>query len=180
MKYTFLLILGVVLLSGCTTRYIACTDDAKVCPDGTTLVRDANCEFPECPDGKLQAFDCTDPRPVACTKEYMPVCGQVQVQCITTPCPPIMQTFSNKCMACANSLTISYTEGACIDSTVPVGTPEEQCTSIGGQWTGYDCVGISQGQCQEIGGEFDECASACRNNPNATMCTLQCVQVCNI
>jgi hypothetical protein len=62
--------------------------------------------------GKLQAIDCVE-RTQACTREYMPVCGQVQVQCIRAPCPPVMQTFSNKCEACANSLTISYTQGAC-------------------------------------------------------------------
>jgi hypothetical protein len=62
--------------------------------------------------GKLKAYDCTE-RTQACTKEYVPVCGQVQPECFTTPCDIIMQTFSNKCVACANSLTISYTEGAC-------------------------------------------------------------------
>ena len=66
------------------------------------------------PSGKLQAYDCTD-RTQACTKEYMPVCGQVQVECVRAPCPPIKETFSNKCVACANSLTISYTEGACTE-----------------------------------------------------------------
>ena len=33
----------------------------------------------------------------ACTKEYMPVCAEVQVQCIMAPCPPLKETFSNKC-----------------------------------------------------------------------------------
>lgn len=35
----------------------------------------------------------------ACTMEYAPVCASVQVQCITTPCNPVKQTFSNSCMA---------------------------------------------------------------------------------
>jgi hypothetical protein len=64
-------------------------------------------------EGKLQAIDCTDPRPEMCTKEYMPVCGQVQVECIRAPCDPVMQTFGNKCEACANARTISYFEGEC-------------------------------------------------------------------
>jgi hypothetical protein len=64
-------------------------------------------------EGKLQAIDCTDPRPEICTKEYMPVCGQVQVQCIRAPCYPVMQTFGNKCEACANTMTISYFTGEC-------------------------------------------------------------------
>jgi len=241
MKYILILLLiGTVLISACakTTDPIACTEDAKVCDDGTAVGRDPNnnCEFFACgnetpiptdiggsigdgktyvsespeectlikfmcvegkepffdetgcgcqlktDEGKLQAYDCTDPRPEICTKEYMPVCGQVQVQCITTPCEPIKQTFGNKCDACANSLTISYTEGACEENaaggTVLAGSNEEQCTSMGGTWTGYDCTGITENQCQEIGGTFNECASACRNDPTAEMCTLQCVQVC--
>lgn len=140
------------------------------------------CEPIPATEGKLQAIDCTNPRPQACTKEYMPVCGQVQVQCITTPCDLVKETFANKCTACANELTISYTEGECESNlaggTVPAGDTESQCTSIGGTWTGYDCTGINANQCQEIGGTFNECASACRNDPTAEMCTLQCVIVC--
>lgn len=33
-----------------------------------------------------------------CTKDYSPVCGEVEVQCITAPCNPIKQTFWNMCM----------------------------------------------------------------------------------
>ena len=65
--------------------------------------------------GKLKAIDCTEPRPEACTREYIPVCGQVQVECITAPCDQVMQTFGNKCEACSNERTISYTEGACLN-----------------------------------------------------------------
>lgn len=32
--------------------------------------------------------------------------------------------------------------------------------------------------CEEAGGEFKECESACRNNPDAEICTMQCVIVC--
>lgn len=32
-----------------------------------------------------------------CTKEYAPVCAKVQVQCVTTPCNPIIETFWNRC-----------------------------------------------------------------------------------
>ncbi|MGV8150892.1 MAG: hypothetical protein ACP5NV_04140 [Candidatus Woesearchaeota archaeon] len=243
MKYVLILILiGAVMLTACTSSNPAiCTEDAKLCDDGTSVGRnpDNNCEFFECsnetpipvePDGgigttpekvyvsesseqcmvlnfrcedgkqpffddkgcgceptldegKLQAYDCTDPRPQACTKEYMPVCGQVQVQCVTQPCDIQKQTFGNKCEACANNLTISYTQGACEEDnlaggTVPAGTQEEQCKNIGGTWTGFDCTGIDANQCQEIGGKFNECASACRNDPDAQVCTMQCVQVC--
>jgi len=49
----------------------------------------------------------------ACIEIYQPVCGKVNVQCVTTPCEPVFETFSNSCFACMNSLVESYTEGEC-------------------------------------------------------------------
>ena len=49
----------------------------------------------------------------ACIEIYQPVCGLVNVQCITTPCDPVEETFSNFCFACQNSLVESYTVGEC-------------------------------------------------------------------
>lgn len=43
--------------------------------------------------------------PMMCTMEYAPVCGSVQVQCITAPCYPVRQTFGNACMANAAKAT---------------------------------------------------------------------------
>jgi hypothetical protein len=34
-----------------------------------------------------------------CTKEFKPVCGQMQPRCLVEPCLPIQQTYSNRCMA---------------------------------------------------------------------------------
>ena len=34
-----------------------------------------------------------------CTEEYMPVCGEKEVQCITAPCYPVPETFTNACEA---------------------------------------------------------------------------------
>lgn len=61
------------------------------------------------------AVTCTEEMRSAdfCTTEYAPVCGLVQVQCITTPCDPVPETFSNSCAACTQDNVISYTEGAC-------------------------------------------------------------------
>ncbi|MCF7865274.1 MAG: META domain-containing protein [Candidatus Pacebacteria bacterium] len=54
------------------------------------------------------------------------------------------------------------------------------CTAKGGQWSSQfkECLGVDNAVCTEIGGQFNECASACRNDPNAQVCTMQCVQVC--
>ena len=50
----------------------------------------------------------------ACIEIYQPVCATVNIQCITTPCNPIQETFANSCKACSNSLVSTYTEGECL------------------------------------------------------------------
>lgn len=54
----------------------------------------------------------------ACTMQYAPVCGSVQVQCITAPCNPVRQTFGNSCVAWLSHAT-NVTQGACEDQTPP-------------------------------------------------------------
>ena len=49
----------------------------------------------------------------ACIEIYQPVCASVNVQCVTTPCDPVQETFANSCKACMNSLVSSYTKGKC-------------------------------------------------------------------
>jgi hypothetical protein len=49
----------------------------------------------------------------ACIQIYQPVCAKVRVECVTTPCDPVFETFSNSCFACMNDRVISYTEGEC-------------------------------------------------------------------
>lgn len=57
-----------------------------------------------------------------CTMQYAPVCGEVQVQCIKAPCPPIKQTFGNSCMAWASNAQ-NIVEWTCEDIDM---TPEQQ------------------------------------------------------
>lgn len=97
---------------------VACTLEAKICPDGSAVGRTGpDCAFAACP-GETVSEEVTICSPEsklakACTKEYAPVCGLAQPQCLTLPCDPVPRTFSNGCMACAESYVISYTEGAC-------------------------------------------------------------------
>lgn len=49
--------------------------------------------------------------PVACTKEYKPVCGNTGIVCITTPCPS-QKTYGNRCMMNADGAAFLY-EGQC-------------------------------------------------------------------
>ncbi|MFA6079933.1 MAG: hypothetical protein WC753_00425 [Candidatus Gracilibacteria bacterium] len=55
------------------------------------------------------------------------------------------------------------------------------CEKSGGQWSEEfgECLGIDMDTCQNIGGTFNECTSACRNTKQE-ICTLQCVQVCEV
>ena len=70
--------------------------------DGITYVEDISVK---CTD---------DQRDVdACIEIYQPVCATVNIQCITEPCNPIKETFSNSCVACKNPLVESYLPGEC-------------------------------------------------------------------
>jgi putative hemolysin len=94
---------------------VACTEEAKICPDGSAVGRVApDCEFAPCPSGKLKATDCTpEERDKSCTKELVPVCGwfdSTKIQCFAYPCAA---TYDNKCLACADDKVISWTEGDC-------------------------------------------------------------------
>lgn len=87
------------------------------CTSNDQTVQISRDELPTTPaTGKLKAIDCKPEQrnADACIEIYQPVCGQVQVQCITTPCDPVKETFANSCKACANPLVMSYTEGECL------------------------------------------------------------------
>lgn len=114
-----------VCLSACHVKDsslepVACTKDAKMCPDGSYVGRAGpNCEFEACPvpeeNEKPKVVTCSPESKLAqaCTMEYRPVCGFTNIQCVTTPCDPIEETFSNGCMACAEGSVDSYIEGSC-------------------------------------------------------------------
>jgi hypothetical protein len=99
-----------------TTPLKSCPQDAKICPDGSSVGREGeNCEFSACPVATEEVRCKAEQRGVAaCIELYAPVCGAVEVQCVTTPCNPIPQTFSNSCFACSDERVTSYKEGACI------------------------------------------------------------------
>jgi peptidoglycan hydrolase-like protein with peptidoglycan-binding domain len=85
--------------------------------------------------------------PVACTKEYKPVCGAQPIVCITTPCNPIPTTYGNRCEMNADGASFLY-EGQCRTEN-PADDP--QCKA----W-------------------FDGCNSCARNNPGEpAACTLK-------
>jgi hypothetical protein len=54
------------------------------------------------------------------------------------------------------------------------------CEDLGGNFLEEhnECEYISQAECDILGGTYNECASACRHDPNAEMCIEVCVPVC--
>ncbi len=111
-----------------------------------------------------------------CTREFNPVCGEVTVNCFTTPCPPLKTTFTNRCEA-ENAGATNITEGECVDEAP---NPEGACLSFDGRWLEetQECEGMSADMCDDLGGTHNDCESACRNLSEAELCTLQCIQVC--
>tara|TARA_Y100000310_G_C20580818_1_gene762883 strand:+ start:487 stop:888 length:402 start_codon:yes stop_codon:yes gene_type:complete len=94
---------------------VACTEEAKICPDGTAVGRvGENCEFEECPDYGEDTFCTEEQREVdGCIEIYQPVCGwsdPEKIQCITFPCA---STYSNSCFACQDENVEYWTEGEC-------------------------------------------------------------------
>lgn len=94
-----------------------CTADVKMCFDGSFVSRtEENCGFAVCPVRSITVSKfCTAAQKNAemCTTQYEPVCGLVEVQCVTTPCDPIAETFGNACSACVQGNVSTYSKGEC-------------------------------------------------------------------
>lgn len=103
-----LILLGLALIAACTPQ-VACTAEAKVCPDGSTVGREGpECQFAPCPPIEVSVeHTCTtqERENEACTLQYEPVCG-------ITPEGSFLQ-FGNGCIACASNEIIGYNEGTC-------------------------------------------------------------------
>ena len=96
-----------------TCEPVACTQEAKVCPDGSSVGRvGPDCEFAACPE--LEKHYCTAEQRLAkaCTMEYNPVCGwfSPKVRCIKAPCAA---TSGNDCVACIDPNVEYWTQGEC-------------------------------------------------------------------
>lgn len=152
---------------------------AKCSHEGTLYVQDI--DLPAVVDNGMEEdvdapVELEDEGRKPCTREFVPVCGEIEVQCVKAPCPPIKTTFSNKCEA-ENAGAKNLVDGACVDEAP---NPEGACLSFDGTWleASQECEGMGPEQCTNLGGTSNECASACRNNPDAELCTMQCVLVC--
>ncbi|KAF6243277.1 hypothetical protein C6988_04170 [Nitrosopumilus sp. b1] len=88
---------------------------------------------------------------------------------------PVMESFPRQCRT---------NNGQTFVEEIPtrMASPKVQCNNFGGTWLEEfnECEYISSEQCSELNGEYLECESACRHDPDAEVCTLQCVPVCSI
>lgn len=70
----------------------------------------------------------------------------------------------------------------CPDNSAQPEPTAADCQKNSGTWLAQyrECEYISKDWCDRFGGMFNECESACRHNPQAEVCTLQCVPVCEL
>lgn len=103
-------ILAILIIAGGLVFYLnqdkqnqdSCTEEAKICADGTTVVRTGKyCEFEPCPDVEENRIYCKpeERNSEICTFLYEPVCGY-----------PEKSTYPNSCVACSDE-KISYWVG---------------------------------------------------------------------
>jgi len=59
--------------------------------------------------------------------------------------------------------------------------PKDVCLDNGLEWLDEynECEFMSEETCLALVGDWTECGSACRHNPNATFCILMCVPYCS-
>ena len=95
---------------------IACTADAKICPDGTGVGRvPPDCEFKPCPGVEENRIYCTEEQRQAdaCIEIYQPVCGYSnpdKIKCLVYPCAT---TYPNSCFACIAEDVWYWVDGIC-------------------------------------------------------------------
>jgi energy-coupling factor transporter transmembrane protein EcfT len=95
-------------------------------------------------------------------------------------------TNFNECVQRGNLVMESYprqcrtAEGKLFVEELTIG---ESCRNLyGGNWLleHNECENIREEQCFLLGGEFNECASACRHDISAEFCIMACVPVCKL
>lgn len=75
-------------------------------------------------------------------------------------------------------------EEECVKEEMSEATKQQkinECKARGGIWYPNNVCEVNQlseNECVAKGGEFNPCASACRHNPEAEVCTMQCVLTC--
>ena len=104
--------------------------------------------------------------------------------CTTQENDTVVITDFNSCIQAGNSIMESYPR-QCIangETFIEELSLKEVCENLNqGNWieSAKECEFISEEICEDMNGEYNECGSACRNDPNTEICTLQCVPFCS-
>ena len=69
------------------------------------------------------------PDDIGCTTEYQPVCGKIEVLCVTAPCDPVLRVFPNRCFAELSGAT-DIRDGICSDVIMKEEEDEEEADLI--------------------------------------------------
>lgn len=108
-------------------------------------------------------------------------CGQKPI--INIPSVEPIPSVSDQPVATSTSnepvpLDLVSPDGSILATT----TTTDTCQSNGGTWLNEyrECENIGSDWCLRHSGVFNECGSACRHQPQATVCTLQCVPFCSL
>jgi len=90
--------------------------------------------------------------PLICTMEFNPQCGLKPIACITTPCQPIYETFSNPCMLAGNNAALVF-EGQC-GVLEGVSVPEKPSEPVA-------CIEIYEPVCGIVGVDIQRYPNSC-------------------
>ncbi|MEX2054164.1 MAG: hypothetical protein WD883_01325 [Candidatus Colwellbacteria bacterium] len=104
--------------------------------------------------------------------------------CVSAPGSVIMESYPEQCRTRDGRTFVNEEQRRDFDEDEEEpndATVGDRCQSAGGTWTAEhkECGGVSSDWCAANGGDFNDCASACRHNvdPGAP-CILLCVQIC--
>lgn len=110
------------------------------------------------------------------------------LQAIRNPIESTLESFE-ECVAAGNPVMESYPRQcrtddgkSFVEKINSFFSVESQCKKHDGEWLleWNECEYLAEQQCLEMNGDYFECESACRHDPNAEICTTQCVPVCVI
>lgn len=90
--------------------------------------------------------------PLICTMEFNPQCGLKPIACITTPCQPIYETFSNPCMLAGNNAALVF-EGQC-GALEGASVPEKPSEPLA-------CIEIYAPVCGIVGVDIQKYSNSC-------------------
>lgn len=187
---------------------IACTEEALMCPDGSAVGRSGpECTFTACPNPGSFVGTMDQPVPGSYYLRMNSVLPEAKEPYImpldfSLSSDSTFKDFlnttihvqgkffqGNTLMVTSFGSSITPTDITVVPDNIPKDTVQPgpvpnaaDCMRQGGTFneTHEECTGIDENSCKNIAGTWNECGSACRHNPSAEMCTMQCVQYCQL